>query len=292
MTTRHADSAPSTARIWSDEQLELYHDRELDRAASELLAADLRTDPALRDRLSAIGQLDRAIRRTVLTAPPERPRVRALRLGAMVATFLTLATGIMIAVLLLPVMSGTRPPMQPIAADIDHIDPPPPMESRLGEAGMPVLASFAVRRDGPPSRPVERAAQQDVAPATEPTDRSLADLLASGDVDTFLARTRSTTNEDRDAAFSLLGGTLRSAMTAQSVLDKLTPEEQLAVCAVWAREPRLRPVTFERLASLQNRPELKDRVNTLASELARSRDLLAWVRSYGLQTSPTHSHAG
>lgn len=291
MTTRQTDSAPTARRTWSDEQLELYHDRELDRAASELLATDLRTDPSLRDRLSAIGQLDRAIRRTVLTAPPERPRVRALRLGALVATFFTLATGVAIAVLLLPVMSGTRGPVSD-TAELVHVDPPPPMELRLGDAGMPVLASFAVRRDGPPSRPVERAAPQVVTPATETTDRSLADLLASGDVDTFLARTRSTTNEDRDAAFSLLGGTLRSAMTAQGVLDKLTPEEQLAVCAVWAREPRLRPVTFERLASLQNRPELKDRVNTLAAELARSRNLLAWVRSYGLQTSPTQSHAG
>ncbi len=65
--------------------------------------------------------------------------------------------------------------------------------------------------------------------------------------------------------------------------------EQLEACRVWARDPSLRPVAFERLAKLQNDPALAGECARIASEMSDDRFLLAWARSHGLRTTfPEH----
>lgn len=297
---------------WTDQQLELYHDAELgaelDAATSEALARDLLADAALRARFSALTSIDRRARRALL-APPlsahesEGRRHRSWRLelaiagGAGGAVALAAATAMMIWPAAVRPPESPTPHQTPLAAGGEIGRPSQAgIAADLERAGVRVLASLpgpgknaGSPRVQRPTRARSTFAAATEIPAVEPT---LRDLLDVGDVDGFLSRTRQASGEDRDAAFGLLGGTLRSAMTAQRVLDGLTPEEQLTVCTVWAHEPHLRPVTFERLALLQERPELRERVATLAAELSRSRELLAWVKSYRLEPAPGASPPG
>lgn len=298
------NASPTTSR-WSDQQVELFHDRELPAELAERFEADLCSDSSLLARLDSVASLDRGVRRVLLTAPQERtaagPRLGLLvRLGT-----LALAAAVILAVLW--PMPGVDPPAGAIRERADAGGQAPAVsdparsagQSELLErAGVRVLASMNVPvkrlpeanpvRERPTRRPPEAPSPEALAsPGPAP-----ADLLASGDIDGFLAKLRQTPADQRDAAFDLLGGTLRSALTAEGVLDRLTPEEQLAVCSVWAREPRLRPVTFARLARLQANTELRDRVAEIVGQLSESRELLAWVRSYGLRSHPPGGHAG
>ena len=93
---------------------------------------------------------------------------------------------------------------------------------------------------------------------------------------------------ERVRRYIALGRTLRSAELARQTLDAMAASEQLEACRVWARDPSLRPVAFERLARLQNDPVLAGECARIASEMSVDSVLLAWARSHGLRmSSPT-----
>lgn len=287
-------NANAGASCWTMEEIELYHDGELEPARAAELDAALATDADLCRRLARVRALDHFAGVTLRTAPmpaPTRARAGLLRWGAGLVVVAAL-----LALMLLPARVPVSFP-SPTPGPVVSIDPPirSSVPELLDAAGVKVLASFEVvkpKRSSPSRPPRSLAFEPETPVVTEPQPAALSTQLASGDVDGALASLRSATPAQRDAALSTIGATLRSAMTVESVLDKLSPAEQLDVCAVWAREPRLRPVTFARLAQLQSNPELRDRVAALASQLAESRELLAWVRSYGLRTPGALPQAG
>jgi hypothetical protein len=297
------NNASHTTSCWSDEQVELFHDQELPAELAARFESDLRSDGSLQRRLASVSSLDRAVRRELLTAPvprsaPGRGRAWLAVLGTAALAAAVIVAAIWPAPVARPAGTGREgPPAGPIASAkglrTDLIG-----DQNLEQPGEEVLASLSVpvkrsAAGAPPRVRPQRAKPSLLSPEiSSPAEPPLGDLLASGDVDGFLAQLRRTPLEQRDAAFGLLGGTLRSALTAEGVLDRLTPEEQLAVCSVWAREPHLRPVTFARLAALQTNIELRDRVADLVGQLSESRELLAWVRSYGLRAHPSEGLAG
>jgi hypothetical protein len=136
---------------------------------------------------------------------------------------------------------------------------------------------------------------------TPEESESLAGLFAtpapsqpgSGDV-TREASQAAPHGSDRERLLSL-GRVLRSAMVAHDTLDLMTPGEQVEACRVWATEPSLRPVAFERLARLALDPAVTDDVQQLARELAGDPTLRPWLTSYGFARagrSPMQSKTG
>ncbi len=72
-------------------------------------------------------------------------------------------------------------------------------------------------------------------------------------------------------------------MTANDTLDLMHPDQQIEACRVWAQDPSLRPVAFERLQQLASDPALAEQVSQTAQALARDAALRPWLMSYGFQ---------
>ncbi len=256
-----------TDSTWTDLDLERFHDSDLEPERAERLAEALRTDAALRRRLTEIASIDRLIARA-LEAPPVRTRntpaapwlwavgLAAVLLLALVPFLLSLAS------------------RAPVASDpIARTDQPAPDTTPTPRASaVRIIASVSLTADAqvPPSLPA--------LPAPDP----VAHALDRGDLESALVQFRSLAGADRLAQARRLGDTIRSAMSAEDLLNALTPEEQLAVCEAWSAEPRLRPVTFARLRRLADDPVLGPDVSALAGRLAQAPGMIAWLRSYGL----------
>jgi hypothetical protein len=90
---------------------------------------------------------------------------------------------------------------------------------------------------------------------------------------------------DRARAEVFLSRTLRSARTAELLLDGLGPEAQVTLASRWAREPKLRPVAFDRLRRLAEDDATSALVEAELARLGRDRDLSPWVRGFHPPTS-------
>lgn len=269
--TRHTNDR----RAWTDLDLEMFADDALDASPSDALREALRTDADLRRRLGSIRQVDRLAAEAfdqIAAAPRTERSLRALR-PSHLARPLALAACLAIVAVgsYLIGRSGRRAPDQaaPLAlAPTDSETPSPVPESpaprtvrTLFELPMPAGYKVATEAVRAPSDP-----------KPEPTP------------------TRAQPDRSREKEILALGRAIRSADLARATLDTMSGEEQLEACRIWARDPSLRPVAFERLARLQNDPAHAAECARIASAMSEDRNLLAWARSHRLRTDtpPTH----
>lgn len=271
-------------RQWSDAEVELFHDEESPEADAALLAADLRRDTALRDRLADLRRLDRLVARACeapasTTARPPRRAWLTVGLG-LAAAGIALVAGLWLWLggalhhqpSPTPVPEprhATFPPQHPSAAPATR----PDMRAIRTLARIPLKSDAPLLADSPSA-----------APEKPPAD-AFAQALRRGDVLGASFLLADAPPERRAEYVRRLGDALRSSETAAAVLDRLDASEQLELCEAWVREPHLKPVAFARLAKLQHDEALNPRVSALADSLASEPGLASWVRSYGLTVS-------
>ena len=276
----------ANAAGWSDEMLERLIDGEVTEEVSAALREELRRSPEARRELAEIrrtdalaaevfdgildGRMDRVAE--VMELFQRRAMARVLAGAACVAV---LVGG---AFVLGRQMSGSSPAARSDARLVDagsqeSIEPAQKrvIEREGADSGRVVRTVFEM-----PVRP------RHIAPEIGPQMGPEMGPAESG------VETESVAQEsvrERERRYVALGRTLRSADVARGVLDAMEGAEQLEVCRVWARDPSLRPVAFERLARLQNDPSLAGECARIATEMSEDRGLLAWARSHGLRTT-------
>ena len=254
--------------------LNRYLDGDLSDEERDAMHESLRTSPELRAALEAIRATDdamiEAFDREVHVTHVINPRP----VIALAAAVLVLA------------VSGTwwltRPghvPTTPTLPEIVSIDPAPaPMASTSTPSRVQVVFEIPIRR-------AETDANDASAPATPTVATSTADLrraLARGSVDEALQLIDAAAPAERHEAFRVIGKALGSAWTAERVLDRLPPADQLEVCRAWAVDRRFLPETFDRLSALAANPAVRDRFDDVMRELSTRTELTPWMRSHGL----------
>lgn len=280
--------ADRVEQLWSDEMLERLIDGEVTEEIASSLRDELRRSPEVRRELAEIrrtdalaaevfdgildGRMDRVA--AVMDAYQRRAMRRILASAACVALLIAGAF------VLGRQMTGTPPPRDP--------------GSRLADASPEVPAAApheSVIESAPPDsrRAVRTVFEMPVRPkhlepgSEEPGVTTEPDRLTQSPASTPEARAES--NRNRERRLHALGRTLRSADLARQTLDAMPASEQLEACRVWARDPSLRPVAFERLARLQDDPALAGECARIATEMSDDRFLLAWARSHGLRAT-------
>lgn len=276
--------------VWSDELLERLLDGDLNDDLAATLRDELRQSPEARRELAEIrrtdalaaqlldgiidGRLDR-----VAEAMEVYQRRAARRICAGAACLALLIGGAFL------LGRHAASPSRGAAAG-SHLAAAP------SEVPLVPPGKLAIAPDSP--RAVRTVFEMPVRPK-HPTPAPDAGTGVASEPDR-LARAPESTPEPRaesprvrEHRFLALGRTLRSADVAKQTLDAMPASEQLEACRVWARDPSLRPVAFERLAKLQNDPALAGECARIASEMSDDRFLLAWARSHGLRTTfPEH----
>lgn len=268
---------------WTTEDLELYHDGELDAARRAELAGALRRDPALRERYGVVCRVDDNLLAAFLAQQVEHRRlprtISLLRSPAAVAACLLFAavlTGWY-------AFSGRIPDgksQEDLYAEADA-DIEPPYEAVRIVFSLPVRAqpqASAVTREDNDTVLESASGLIDATTFVERIDS----VLKGGHDEDALALLDGASQGQRQAVYRHLGGLIRSAEAAERVLDRLSREEQLAACKEWAREPGMRTTAFARLRRLSGEPELAGDVRSVVAGLSREPQLLPWLRSYQL----------
>ncbi len=293
-TTNHTQP-----RVWSDLDLEAFHDEALDADAHDQLAQSLLTDPALRERLARLRARETAILEALTLAsradmphaqPRHTPRHTLLPRAAGLAAALLLTAG----VALLITSSLTSPPSTPPAPLTPHAPshaghaalapatPTNPATATRTLFSMPLTADIHNRLAQRTPEPARAARTQD-APAPAPDDLHQFTLaLRSDRPEAAAVLLESLPAEAQSRAMDALGESLRSAEVARRALDTLTPEHQLATCERWATDARLRPVAFDRLRELQHTAALAPQYQRTLRLLQEDATLEGWIASYGL----------
>ncbi len=253
---------------WTTEDLELFHDEQLEAARASRLTDDLRCDAVLRARLAEVRRVDDVLRKAMLQ--PRAVRSLALRFGgALAAACVMLLVGA--GWLVWSRTGGT-------------VDAPPAMTKGPDHSSVRVVFSLSLpvgwktdvaqrRDDGQPSR----------GKSDGDSPSRLAEALLGGRVEEAAFLLATAPPEERHAGYRVLGEVLQSAEAAEQILDRLSPGEQLAVCNEWAAEAAIRPTVFSRLRRLSAEPSLAEEAKSVLSELSTDPELRAWVRGYGLQ---------
>lgn len=280
---------------FEDRTLELYLDDALDARQARALEDALARDPALRRRLALLRRGDDLARRALTLehpAPaPGRINLRRL-LPTLAAAGLAMATGVAL------VRTGHAPPaIPPVTAPaqpVVSVGPPSPGVRVLLE--IPLRGPAPLARQKAPTAPVATtpdaiagvpAAAPDAAPAAAPGSiRDLERALEAGDAAGAARLLASMPEPDRARAEGVISRTLRSARTAELLLDELGPEAQVTLASRWALEPELRPVAFDRLRRLAGEEATSALVETELARLSRLRDLGAWVRGFQPPPAP------
>lgn len=249
---------------WTTQDLELFHDGQLDAARSSQLSADLCRDSTLRERLARIRRLDEQVQSFLLN-PREAGPAPASRLSRTrpALAFLLPLTGAAAWLLL-----GRSTPNAPIKP-----------AKRAAASSVRVVFSIPLPSDG--IKPVRETA---VEPT--PDDRTFQDrlgrALAAGRVHESLELLAGAPADRRRAAYRYMGELLQSAQMAEQLLDNLSAAEQLAVCREWASEPAFRPTVFARLRRLSEEPDMAGDVHLVLAQLSLVPELRAWVIGYQL----------
>lgn len=236
-------------------------------------------------------RLDALVRRAALAGPLEA--LGTPTGGLPILTRLLLALGLLgvagaaigfAVVLTRPAQPTHTPTPTPAIADAAPAPAPPEADSDTDTEPAPEAGaeparparSFVVARFTPEQSQALAAA---LFPESEPEHRT-APAPAPPTSAPTPAPTPDPARQDHLLA---LGRALRSAMTANDTLDLMHPDQQVEACRVWASDPSLRPVAFERLQHLASDPALAGPVRHTAEALARDTAMRPWLMSYGFQ---------
>ncbi|MCH9002782.1 MAG: hypothetical protein IIC02_09440 [Planctomycetes bacterium] len=273
---------------WTTRDLELFHDDELDDRQHDALSDALRRDPALRDRLVSVRNVDEQLRDFLLD-PASGGEDRRASWSVPASWIAAAAACVLVSVSLLWHFTGNRSPTD--APFVVQGDATPIETSTKASVYEPIRVVLtlpartkqdeetveSVLSPEPPTEANEKILpQEDIRTFLASLNRS----LAGGQVSQIVRLLREAPSEQRTVAYRFLGELLRSAEVAEQILDRLPPREQLAVCKVWAYEPGRRPVAFDRLHRLSSDPELSGEVRTVIADLHQDPSLKKLLRSY------------
>ena len=260
----------ASREAWTTHELELFNDDQLDPRRASALTADLRRDPALRMRYGEARRIDEVMR-----AALHRPRPVLPMLGAPAVRPAVAAASV-----LLSIGAGAWF----MASKIDHrLMQSPGPTATTAPPSVRIVFSLPVRSVR--SVPAQDAHVKRTAERTNRTWNGLSQVrnrIRAGRVNEAVDFLAGASPEQRRLGYRYLGELIQSAQVAESILDKLSPEEQAAVCGEWALEPALRPTVFERLRRLSEDPLVSDTMRSVLAELAADPALRAWVRGYRL----------
>lgn len=281
---------------WTTQDLELYHDQELDACRQDKLSEALRHDSALRDRLAAVYRVDDCLR-TALTDQRLTQQNQLGNWGDRWPAVLA-AASLLIAATAVAWYAVWQPPSHNGDVAESAQSEQPQVVEAFEYHPIRVVFSLPVRtmqQDRSDRQTITANAGQRLAiPGEQDAGDFLAQLdrtLRGGRVQDTLRLLDTTSEEERSLAYRHIGQLLRSAQVAEEILDLLSPREQLAVCSEWARKPALRPVVFTRLRHLLDEPGLSDAVQVILTRLAKEPALRIWLRGYQLvQQNPTGEH--
>jgi hypothetical protein len=275
---------------WTTEDLERFHDEALDEPQRTALSEDLRRDPQLRDRYAGVRRVDELMR-AALTTEEGAERSEPRRLMAPYAVRALAAACLLIAVSsywLFP-RGGTSSTMQQSA---DRLEGDPVGEpARAAYRPIRVVFSLPGRKaQHEPAGAIEPPAESDVRADSVPAGQReapnfLARLnaaIADQRIEETLDLLADASAGQRAAGYQYIGELLRSATVAEQILDRLSPQEQVQVCAHWAGEPAVQPVAFSRLHRFSTEPSLSKDVRIVVGKLARNPALHSWLRGYRL----------
>ncbi len=256
MTTR--------STIWTRQELELFHDGELDGVRHEAMTEDLRRDHRLRARLSQVRALNSLAERALTgrddKAAPIRIR-RPRRYLAAAAAITLLGAVAYVASMILP---------QPADAPGSGYDPVRVVLS------IPVTATGHSTRhpDAPSAGPVR----------SDPTDPYFEDefesALAQGRADEALRLVDGADPAQQAWSYRRISRLIASAAAAEDLLDRMTPDQQLRICAHWVDNGHLRRVAFERLGLLSTDTTVATSYDELVRRLAADPEYHSWLKSY------------
>lgn len=268
---------------WTTRDLELYHDEELDAPTRSELSEALRRDPELRERFATVCRVDDELRVAFLSQRAarlhENPAPSHFARHALAAACLFAAVSVTWWSTFAPPSSRENPLVEGPGGSHASINPV--------YQSIRVVLSLPVEKT--PSRPatehgIELTSEEAVT-ASENLQGFLARLdraLITGPTEGAFALLDGASERQRIAAYRRLGELLRSAQAAERILDRLSSAEQLAVCALWAREPVAQPTVFERLRRFSMEPELSADVRLIVAVLAKDSRLRTWLRGYQL----------
>lgn len=256
MTTR--------STIWTWQELELFHDSELDGVRHEAMTEDLRRDHRLRARLSQVRALNSLAERALTgrddKAAPIRIR-RPRRYLAAAAAVTLLGAVAYVASMILP---------QPADAPGSVYDP------------VRVVLSIPVTATGHSTRHPDRPSAAPVRSA--PTDPYFEDefesALAQGRADEALRLVDSADPAQQAWSYRRISRLITSAAAAEDLLDRMTPDQQLRICAHWVDTGHLRRVAFERLGLLSTDTTVATSYDEIVRRLAADPEYHSWLKSY------------
>lgn len=274
---------------WTTEDLERFHDGQLDEPQRSALSEDLRRDRQLRERYATVRQIDE-----LMQAALARERVDRRDPWRLMSPFA--ARALAAACLLVAVSAhwwfprGGHSSAELQAVDSSDADQAAEPEGTVYRP-IRIVFSLPVRKAGPDATgEVEPLPESDIgaeAVAAEVRENtsfltSLHQALTAERIEETLELLADASAGQRAVGYQYMGELLRSASVAEQILNRLSPEEQVQVCGHWAREPVVQSVAFSRLRRFLTEPSLSKDVRVVLDRLARNPALHSWLRGYRL----------
>ncbi|MFN0137761.1 MAG: hypothetical protein ACKVS9_16775 [Phycisphaerae bacterium] len=271
---------------WTDEQLDAFRDGELEIVIADRLRSELLASAELRRRLARLERGDALAMVAMTTA------ARSGRRGGGWAMFV--GTGVLAsAAALLLVVSSWRDVRTDAMLPIAGADPvnDAVIASGSGQPYAFVRVVMTLANQTPKQKSAQDAEQRqrrerdENLASVEPIDPLLDAVRRAVDerrTDAAVALLSDAAEDQRTAGFQMLGESLRSALTAQSVLEQLSPAQQVEACGVWARDLELRPIALRKLRELRDASGTASETGTTLEKLMQDSSLRPWLRSYGL----------
>ncbi len=290
--------------------LERFVDGDLDDETRDQMRAALRSDAALRARLSAVQRLDERCVAALLRPPtPAAPRAlhtRSRRLRGRAAVAWTALAACAAASFVLWRHSQSDPPPELAASGSAWRSPAAAAPSnKPPEDGVRVVCSVVVRRKPvapsressaasatahPPKTRAASTARQSPRPLHPAADSTRA-VRQRSSVDDVALAIAGATDSERDALLRTVAAELNSTSDARPLLDRLSTALQAELAAELARRPALRPLAFERLRQLAESSGSDPRVARALDTIRRTAELRAYVIGYRLPEAPAASRA-
>lgn len=265
----HTDKTTASSII-NDATIQRYHDGESPPSESRAVAEMLMRDATLRASMGKYRRIDELAERALAEPGKQATRVetrRRIRVALPIAACMALAGALIVSLI------GTDP--------LTQIDSPTDLASRQFhiEAVPTTSSAYRVVVSFPALAPALSAPA--VAPAEPMLDVDrIADFLSAGRVDEALAALSALPVAEHGELWGRVAVHMRSADLARSSMLLLPVDQQVEIVRVWANEPSLRPVVFERLRELLRDPDAAPAARILRDALAQNPATRSWVSSY------------